>query len=167
MFLKLLVQRLKLVRAEAGIGLIEVAVSMSILGIAGGLMITGVFQATSFQRSWQYKVSAQQELRRGGSWLSLDAANAEATSLVDGAGATSTLTMNWVDTLAAPHVATYSLDGSNLIRAFDGANFTIARRVNSVAFSRVGSLLSFDLEIRTLESATVSRRLMTNLRAIQ
>ena len=167
MFIKGLILRLRLIRGEGGSGLIEMVVSMSILGIAGGVMLTGVFQTYSFQRSWQYNVSAQGELRRGGSWLSLDATNAENTSLADGAAATSTLTMNWTDTFGGSHVATYSVNGATLIRNYNGANFTVARRVNSAAFSRVGSLLKFDLEIRTYESATVSRTLQTYLRAVQ
>ena len=167
MFPKALALRIRLIRGERGIGLIEMVVSMSILGIAGGLMLTGVFQTYSFQRAWQYKVAAQQELRRGGGWLSTDATNAETLDLADGASATSTLTMNWTDTFGSSHVATYSVNGASLIRNYDGADFTIARRVNSVAFSRIGSLLTFDLEIQTYESATVSRTLQTHLRALQ
>ena len=63
MFLKALPRRFRLIREERGLGLMEMVVSMSILGIAGGLMMTGIFQTYSLQRSWQYKVSAQQELR--------------------------------------------------------------------------------------------------------
>jgi prepilin-type N-terminal cleavage/methylation domain-containing protein len=166
-FLKKLAKRISFVREQRGVGLIEVVVSMSILGVAGGLMMTGVFQTTSYQRSWQYKVAAQQELRRGGSWLSVDAVNAETTSLVDGAAATSTLTMTWVDGSGGPHSVGYALDGSSLIRNIDGTEFTIARRVDSVAFSQVGSLLTFDLEIQTYEAASVSRSLLSYLRALQ
>ena len=167
MFLKYLIKRFRLIRQERGIGLIDLIVSMSILGVAGGLMITGVFQATSFQRVWQYKVSANQELRRGGSWLSLDANNAETISLADGAAATSTITMNWGDTLGGPHSAIYSLEGASLIRLYDGESFTIARRVNSVAFSQSGTLLTFDLEIQTYEAGSVNTSLLTFMRALQ
>ena len=75
--------------------------------------------------------------------------------------------MNWTDTLGGSHVATYSVNGSDLIRNYDGADYTIARRVDSAEFSRVGSLLMFDLAIRTYETATVSRTLQTYLRALQ
>jgi VCBS repeat-containing protein len=147
--------------------MIEMVVSMSILGVAGSLMMTGVFQAHSFQRSWQYKVSAQLEVRRAGSWISVDTTNAESTSLTDGGVATSTLTMNWADSGGGLHEVTYSVNGTSLIRNLDGEEFTIARRVESAEYSRVGSLLKFDLAIQTYESANVARTLQMFLRALQ
>ena len=75
--------------------------------------------------------------------------------------------MTWVDGSGGPHSVGYALDGSSLIRNIDGTEFTIARRVDSVAFSQVGSLLTFDLEIQTYEAASVSRSLLSYLRALQ
>ncbi|MFQ6026122.1 MAG: type II secretion system protein J [Dehalococcoidia bacterium] len=121
-----------------GFTLVEVLVSLSILGIILGTLGTAFFQSVSTQRNIVDDGYATNEARKGLSWFAPDvrmAQYADVDALPD------RLDLSWTDEFAfdfngSPtcHNSSYVLNGDVLERTYDGATHTVARRVESVAF---------------------------------
>lgn len=142
-------------RASPGFTLVELLVSLSILGMSMGLIGSGIFQAFALERTWSDDVVATREVRHATSWFAGDALNARQTDLVDGAAPVSSATLSWTGQGDVPHAATYSLSaGATLIRDFDGSPITVARNVLSAQFSREGGVLRLTLEVQASAGET-------------
>ena len=152
---------------SSGFTLVEVVVSVGILSLAMGLVVGGLFQALGIQRFWFEDVVATKDLRHAGSWFSSDAPNAETIDILDGAPPTEPVTLTWTDDNDVPHTVTYSLVESSLMRDFDGAQITLARRVVSAGFALSGKVLTFDLEVEADRGGTESMSLQIYLRMLQ
>ena len=142
-------------RASPGFTLVELLVSLSILGMSMGLIGSGIFQAFALERTWSDDVVATREVRHATSWFAGDALNARQTDLVDGAAPVSSATLSWTGQGEVPHAATYSLSAdATLIRDFDGSTITVARNVLSAQFSREGGVLRLTLEVQAAAGET-------------
>ena len=168
MMLRRIVARFKLVSDRSGFTLIEVLVAVTILTTISGLVMTSTFQVLSVRRGWQEQVTATRDVRHAGSWFAGDALNTVTTTLADLTSDNSSTTLHWTDVTDQFHSARYYLSGGSfpytLIREYDGNPLEMSANVESVAFSRSGKLLTFDLVVKVTESATESRSLQTHLR---
>jgi hypothetical protein len=68
---------------NAGVTLVETLVALGIMGIALGLLGSGIFQSLSIEKFWLDDVVATREARHAGSWLSGDVMNAEEVCYYD------------------------------------------------------------------------------------
>ena len=143
-----------LVRSCRGFTLVEVLVSVGILSIILGTVVTAIFQALATERTIAADGRAINELRRGLSWFADDAERAATTDLLDGGPIAVTVTLEWTDRYGElepiPHTVTYALadtDGDgmddSLLRNMDGVSHIVARRV-------VPGSLMFTLSARTI-----------------
>ena len=153
--------------SSLGFTLIEVLVSVGILGITMSLVGGALFQAFAFQRHRFDDVIATKELRHANSWFAGDALNAEETDLVGGAPPVDSTTLTWTDGQGNLHTVSYGLVGSSLMRNDDGDQITLARHVISVGFSLSAEVLTFDLEVEAAGGGTESTSLQTYLRELQ
>ncbi|MCH8186035.1 MAG: type II secretion system protein [Chloroflexi bacterium] len=155
-------------RASRGFTLVELLVSLSILGISMGLIGSGIFRAFGLERTWSDDVVATREVRHATSWFAGDAPNAQQTDLADGAAPVSSATLSWTGQGEVSHVAAYSLSlDATLIREFDGATITVARRVLSAHFSRQGSVLKLALEVQAAAGETEQKSVEVYGRTLQ
>lgn len=153
--------------SSRGFTLAELLVSVGILGVAVSLIGGGIFQALGISRYWVDDVVATKELRHAASWFSRDALNAQTTDLVDGALPVSSVTINWTDRNGIPHIASYSIVGDRLVRTYDGAGITVARKVVSAGFSRSQKTLKFTLTVNGSRGGTESNDLNVYARILQ
>lgn len=146
--------------SSAGFTLAEVLVNVGLLAITMSLMGGGLFSALGVQRFWSQDATATKELRHAASWFSRDALNAQTTNLVDGAPAESSITINWTSSSGVSYSASYTLEGTELRRSYNGgAQTTLARHVVSVGFSRSGNTLKFSLNVTASQGGTDSQGL--------
>ncbi len=155
-------------RASPGFTLAELLVSLSILGISMGLIGSAIFQAFALERTWSDDVVATREVRHATSWFAGDALNARQTDLADGAAPVSSATLSWTGHGEVSHTAPYSLStDATLIRDFDGATITVARKVLSAQFSREGGLLKLTLEVQAAAGETEQKSVEVYGRTLQ
>ena len=145
---------------ERGVTLLETLIAIGIITM--GLTMVGgpLFGALATDDEWREDVNATAAWRRAGAFVARDGANAETTSLADGAAPVGAATLSWTDSAAAPHTAGYALSNAMLIRTLDGAPLVVARRVVDAGFSRSGDLMTFTIEVDSgggsTETATAS-----------
>ena len=154
-------------QSERGATLMETVAAVGIMVMA--LTMVGLPLASALQQDeeWRADLIATGTLSRASGWVSRDAFAGETISLADGSGPVDSLRLDWFDTLGAPHTATYTVDGSNLTRTYDGAGLIIARAVNSAGFTRAGELLTFTLDVDGATGTTDSITSYFLLRGIQ
>jgi hypothetical protein len=151
---------------RAGSTLFEVIVGVGILTAMGGFVGGGLYQVLASNRTWADDVLATKDMRNAQSWFVSDAMNAQSVSLVDGAPATTTVSLSWADSGGSLHTSTYSRIGTNLVRNFDGAQTNVARRVVSSTFSRSGKTVSFVINVTGAEGQYESSTVNTFLRLL-
>ena len=149
---------------QRGLTLVEVLVAVGILTTASGLVGGGVFQVLSVQGPWRAELVATKDLRNAAAWFGGDAANAEATDLLDTAPPVGSVSLSWTDGEGQPHTAYYSVSSGALVRDLDGAQTAVARSVASAQFSLAGRLLTTTIEIDTGGGATQTQTSQTYLR---
>lgn len=151
-------------RGQRGFTLIETVLSLGISGLVLSLVAGAMFQAWGVERTQRHDVMATEQLRHATRWFAGDALNAVSTDLADGTGPVSAVSLSLTDASGAPHTASYSLNGTRLVRSFDGALLTVARDVASAAFSRSGRTIFTTLEVRAAQGETKSLTLRTYMR---
>jgi prepilin-type N-terminal cleavage/methylation domain-containing protein len=157
-----------------GFTLVEVLVSVSILGIILGTLGTAFFQSVSTQRHIVDDGYATNEARKGLSWFAPDVRSAQHAAIDPD---NNTLELSWTDeydygfgaTPAPCHVSRYHFDAAEnvLKRTYiegpedpDGATHVVARRVERVAFptptttETPSNLVTIELEVQTGPNTT-------------
>lgn len=151
-----------------GVTLAEVLVAVGILTIVMTAIGTSMGQALGTERRVAGEGRAVQELRKGLGWFAEDAMMARESNLVDGAAPVPAVTFSWTDEFSGggiPHTSSYVLMGHQLVRTYDGSAHTVARRVLSVAFSRLGRTVNAEVEVDALAGATRSLSVQALMRA--
>ncbi|MDA2954143.1 MAG: hypothetical protein O2976_05970, partial [Actinomycetota bacterium] len=133
----------------------------SIIVLIMGMVSRGLFQATSVGRFWRDDAIATKDLRQAASRFAADAMNTQTTSLVTGAPAVSSATLNWVDTANVAHQAQYAVVSGHLQRTLDGATISVARNVTDAQFSRQDRILTLTLTVLADQGATDSVTMRT------
>ena len=153
---------------RSGFTLMEVLVAVTLISTASALVTVSVFQILSFQRTWRDEVIATRDLRHASSLFAGDALKTATSTLVDGASATTTVSLYWTDVSEVTHTATYATSSGDVLqRQLDGSVFEVAKKVVSVGFRRSGNTIIFDLAVTAGDGATVSSTLTTFLRYAQ
>lgn len=157
---------------QKGMTLIELLVSLAITGmvVSGALgLIFHEFRGTAIAKTY---VTAAHEIGNAARWISQDAMMAESSGLVDGAQPTDKITLTWIeryDSANIPHSSTYSLNGNELHRDYDGLITTVAKNITDIEFSRTGDLLKVLISCtpQWWNSKTVERTYSIYLRAAE
>jgi hypothetical protein len=76
------------------------------------------------------------------------------------------VTINWTGKDLVPHIATYSLSGTDLMRNYDGKILTVARQVVSTGLSRSEQTINFTLTLTASRNGTESKSLETYARML-
>ncbi len=128
-----------------GFTLVELLVSMGILGLVVTLVGAGIFQGVNLSNRVSDGFKAQGDTRGPVFWLDRDIAMAYNTTLVDGAAPVTSATFTWTNYFggaATAHNLSYALVGTDLQRTYDGVVSKIGRRVSAITFSRSGRVVT-------------------------
>ena len=153
---------------QAGFTLVEVIVAVTLLVVVTSLVSSATFTVLRIQSKWRDDVTATKEARDVGSRFAADALNAVTTTLIDGANATSSVSLHWTDAYGVFHTAKYSRSGATkpyaAVREFDGLQREIADHLDSLGFRLTGRTLVLEIEVQASEGFTVTSTLNTYLR---
>ena len=143
-------------RRSRGFTLVEVLAAAGIFALVAATLSGALFQVVEQTRLVNGRVSAMNDLRIAGSWLTRDGGRAESTDLLDSAAPVASMSLSWTDG-GTPNSSSYYLSGTNLKRDHDGAIISVARNVSSVEFSIVGSLITIDLNTSTANGSVTKQ----------
>lgn len=149
---------------QRGFTLLEVVVSLGLTGLVLSMVTGAMFQAWGVERNQRHEVVATAQLRNAADWFFKDATNANSTDLVDGVAPVSTVLLNSTDANGIPHITTYSLNGTRLVRTYDGSSITVAQNVASAAFSLSGGSVFATLQVPGARGAVKSLSMESYMR---
>ena len=136
-------------RSQSGVSLLELLVSIAIIGVIMAALSTGIYQIVKVTSRGRDRLTALHDLENAIHWIGRDGQMADATDLGDGEPPVSTMTLTWIERCGTEEIAhsiTYSVSGTELMRDYDGDTMRVARHVQSIQFSRSGSLLTVTTE---------------------
>lgn len=134
-------------RVQGGFTLVEVIVALGITTLAIGMVGGGLFHTLSVDAAWRAGLGATLNWRNATNYLRLDAINAQATTVPDGAAPTAAASFSWTGQDGTPHTAAYALAGTTLQRTFDGVTQPVARRVSGTTYARTGRMLTATVSV--------------------
>jgi prepilin-type N-terminal cleavage/methylation domain-containing protein len=133
---------------QKGFTLIETIITLALIGMLSGVLITSVLQITRESRSTTDRTTGNLQVQSAGRWFSRDVKMAADTTPGDGAPAAATLTLQWEDQYEDAYEARtiqYYLSGEELKRDYDGVVTIVARYISDVEFSRTGSVVTMNI----------------------
>ncbi len=125
---------MRLRTGQRGMTLIEVLITISITALIMGVLGTVVYQFTQTTEKSNDQYAAGHDIQSAGHWINLDGKRANTTNLVDDAAPVQTMSLTWSDG-GVSHTSTYSRNGTELKRTFDGNTTTVAHNIANVTFS--------------------------------
>lgn len=134
---------------QKGMTLLELMAAMAIVGIIMLGVVALIYNEARGTAITRTSVTAGHEISYAARWLSQDGWMAESTNLVEEAEPVDHLTLNWIerhDFANIPHCSSYYLSGTQLIRDYDGAVTTMARKISNIEFSQAGSLITVSID---------------------
>ncbi len=143
-------------KRSEGFTLVEVLLAVGIFALVAATLSGTLFQVVEQTRLINGRVSAMNDLRIAGSWLTRDGERTESTDLVDSAASVASMSLSWTDG-GTPSTSSYYLSGTELKRDHDGAIISVARNVSSVEFSIVGSLITVDVTTSTANGSVTKQ----------
>ena len=147
-------------RRERGFTLIEILVAMAIGGLLVPVVVSGIFAVTKGTAKINTDLVILQDIDGASAWINRDLSQAMTTNLNENE-TLNTMRVDWVDLTgwategAESHFAEYTVVGTDLMREYDGATQIVARRIENIAFSRVGNYITVAIT-STLRDTTVS-----------
>jgi len=147
------------VKGQRGIALVEVLVAVALIGTVLSLVGNSLFQSWHHTQKTNDTILTEGNIRSAARWVFQDAQMSESTNLVDGAAPVSTLSLGWTDRTqgGTAHASTFQLQGSNLIRTFDGQSLTVAQHVASAQFWQTGRTIYVSFQAQGRGGMSVSR----------
>lgn len=144
-------------REEEGLGLVETLLGIVLTVTLVGALVAMVYTAGKGVDTNNSKITAFREIENAAGFMGGDVAMAKYTDLVDGAGAVSTVTLEWTDyynSTSVGHKSVYALSSGKLQRTYDGVVSNPAKNVTAVGFSKSGSLITVTLTVSATEGST-------------
>ena len=157
----------RLLGREGGFTLAESLIAIGIITVALTMVGMPMINVLRHDEDWRASITATTTLQRTTTAVAKDSINAYTVSVDDGGPPVDTITFAWDDLGGTPHTAVYTLDGTNLVRDFDGETLIVGRNVSLVAFSRSANLLTFTIDVDAGEGATDSKTSSHFLRSLQ
>ena len=145
---------------QRGFTLIEILVAMAIGGLLVPVVVSGIFAVTKGTAKINTDLVILQDIDGASAWINRDLSQAMTTNLNENE-TLNTMRVDWVDLTgwategAESHFAEYTVIGTDLMREYDGATQIVARRIENIAFSRVGNYITVAIT-STLRDATLS-----------
>lgn len=132
---------------QKGFTLMEILVVMAVGGMIMAAGLLSMYQVIWGTARTNDQVSALTDANLATMWLKFDLQMLQETNLVSGAPPSSTLTMTWMDqttsfdgqTEAVEHSIGYALNGTDLVRTYDGTPRVVGRNITAIGFSRGAS----------------------------
>ena len=135
-------------RRERGFTLIEILVAMAIGGLLVPVVVSGIFAVTRGTQKINTDLVIMADVDGASSWITRDLSQAQTTDVVSGAPPVDHMRVDWTDLTgwaaegSEDHYVEYTLSGSELLRDFDGVTQIVARRISTIAFSRVDNFIT-------------------------
>lgn len=157
---------------QRGNTLLELIAGMAITVMIGSAVVGLIFQEWGGTTTAKTYVTAAHEIGNAARWISQDGIMAGSTDLVEEAAPVDSLTLTWIeqyDFANIPHSSSYSLEGSQLRRDYDGNVTTVARNISKIEFFQTGRLLTVSISCapRWWRSETVEKTYSIYLRAAE
>lgn len=154
-------------RPQEGVTLLETIIAVGIMSVALTMVGSPLVGALMHDEEYRNDLSAITALQAAHARVSKDAINSETVTVDAGADPVDTATFAWEDLGGTPHSAIYAIADGDLVRTFDGANQTVARRVESIAFSRTTNVLTFTIVVYGATGTTDSKTSTMFLRSLE
>ncbi len=157
---------------QKGMTLLELMAGMAITVVIVGAVVGLIYQEWAGTATAKTYVTAAHEIGNAARWISQDGMMAGSTDLVEEAAPADNLTLTWIeryDFVNIPHSSSYSLEGSQLRRDYDGTVTIVARNISKIAFFQTGNLLTVSITCapRWWRSATVEKTYSIYLRTAE
>ncbi|MEE9324681.1 MAG: type II secretion system protein [Dehalococcoidia bacterium] len=146
---------------QKGVGLIELLVSIAILGLLGSSTAVSISAFIRVTGSGNDKLTAFHEIQNASYWISRDGQMASSTDLVDGASPVNSVSLTWTDKFnetQVNHSSAYSLSGTILQRTYDSVVRQVARNISDIQFSLNGQMMTVVITSAPQGSAGVSEQ---------
>ena len=133
---------------EKGATLLELIAGMAIIALIVGGVAGLIYQEWSGTAIAKTSVTASHEIGHAARLISQDGAMAASSNLVEGAQPTDQLTLTWMERhefVDSPHVVNYWLEGTQLLRNYDGTVTTVAQNISKIEFSQTDRLLTVSI----------------------
>jgi prepilin-type N-terminal cleavage/methylation domain-containing protein len=124
-----------MIKKQQGFSLIELLITISILGIMAGVLGPFFDQILDVPEYGNEKITALHELQNVAHRVNIDGQMAESAA----GGSSLTLTMPDDSSIS------YALDGSELVRSAGGNSMVLARNISDVSFSVDGRYVTMDI----------------------
>jgi len=157
---------------EKGATLVELLAALAIITLIVGGVAGLIYQEWSGTAIAKTSVTASHEIGHAARLISQDGAMAASSNLVEGAQPTDQLTLTWMERhefVDLPHVVNYWLEGTQLLRNYDGIIINVARDITAVDFSIDGDLLEVTISCTPpeLNLKTVKKTYLIYLRTAE
>ena len=150
-----------MIRDERGITLVELLVALAITGLITGILVTAIYQIYQITGWGNNELVVQHDLQNAATWLNRDVLTA---SRAEVSGSQMVLKVPYFAGTILTRTITYTLaaDGT-LTRDSGDSTVTVARRVDSVAFSATGMVTSSITITITSQAGDVNSRATLHL----
>lgn len=157
---------------QKGMTLLELIVSMAITVTILSGIVALIFQEYSGTAIAKTAVTAAHEIGTAARWISQDGMMAASTDLVEEADPVDHLTLTWIeryDFVNIPHSSSYSLEGTQLRRDYDGIVTTVAQHISKIEFSQTGHLVTVSVSCtpQWWRASTIQKTYRIYLRAAE
>lgn len=115
---------------QMGFTLIEMIIVLAIAGVVTGATTMTIFQVISGSASTSNHMTAVRQVQEAGYRVSHDTQMAQEEPIIGDDPATELLTLTWIDYSGGAHQVTYTLEGTELWRDYDGQPMRVAEYIN-------------------------------------
>lgn len=158
---------------QKGSTLLELLLVIAITGVIVPVVSASFVQIMRGRADIAERSVAMTDIDNAAHWLTRDLVLAQTTNLVEGASATSNMTINWSDRTAwagdegtVNHSASYALSGTQLLRNYNGEETIVGRYLTNAGFSVDGKMFTITLTSRpVLPGYTVTKSFVIEMRS--
>ena len=135
---------------QRGFTLLEILLAMAIAGMIMPVVASSIFLISRGTVRMNNDFVIQQDIDGASNWFNRDLSQARTIDLADPALPVNHVRVDWIDltgwATSDGHYVEYTLDGTNLMRNYDGTVSIAARRVAEIWFSRSGRFITVAIQ---------------------